>query len=172
MKTKTFEFKAKVSDIAYYEKKLLNLNPTFIGNEEQTDTYFKVNKGRLKLRESLKETTLINYFRENTVDTKKSEILVCKLNNQKDLKEILILQFGVKIIVNKKRKIYELENVRFHLDKVEGLGNFMEVEVTNSSKSFNSEKLKYLCDQYFDYFQFTIDDSIPYSYSDLLEEIN
>jgi len=172
MKTQIFEFKAKVNDLQHYESKLLSLDPILIGNENQTDTYFKVKKGRLKLRETSKERTLINYFRENTNATKKSEVLVSKLENHKELKEILILQFGVKVIVKKERKIYEIENVRFHIDNVEKLGYFMEVEVLNPNKEHSIRKLTNLCNKYFDYFELTKEQIISNSYSDLLEGLN
>ncbi len=54
-----FEFKAKTEDLDDLEKKLLILNPTFIGEDNQTDTYFNVTQGRLKLREGNIENALI-----------------------------------------------------------------------------------------------------------------
>lgn len=172
MKTQIFEFKAKVNDLQHYERKLLALDPVFIGTENQTDTYFRVKKGRLKLRETLNEKTLINYFRENTKATKKSEVLVYQLDNYKELKEILTLHLGVKVIVKKERKIYEVENVRFHLDNVKKLGYFMEVEVKNPNKEHNTRERTNLCNKYFDYFELTKEQIIPNSYSDLLEGKN
>jgi adenylate cyclase class IV len=51
-----FEFKARTNDLKKAEEKLLLLNPKFIGEDNQTDTYFKVTRGRLKLREGTLKT--------------------------------------------------------------------------------------------------------------------
>ena len=119
MKIKNLEFKAKVEDIEKYERKLLSLNPKFNGLDHQIDTYFNVSKGRLKLREGNIENSLINYNRENVADTKKSDIILFQHEPDKALKEILTLQLGVKITVDKKRKIYFIDNVKFHFDIVD-----------------------------------------------------
>jgi len=60
-----FEFKARTADIKKLEDQLLLLNPKFIGEDNQADTYFNVAKGRLKLREGNIENSLIWYEREN-----------------------------------------------------------------------------------------------------------
>ncbi len=163
-----FEFKAKAENLAMLESKLLPLNPKFIGEDNQTDTYFNVASGRLKLREGNIENSLIYYERENTADAKQSNILLYKHNPDKVLKDILTRVNGIKVVVNKKRKIYFIDNVKFHFDSVDGLGNFIEVEAIDETGEIGIEKLKEQCNQYTILFGIKQSDFIADSYSDLL----
>jgi len=172
MNIKNFEFKAKVEETEKYENKLLTLHPVFIGLDHQIDTYFNVQNGRLKLREGNIENSLINYDRENISGSKESQIILYQHEPNIALKEILTRQIGVKIIVDKKRKIYFIDNVKFHFDIVEGLGTFMEVEAIDSNEEFTTEELKMQCDKYFHYFELKEDQIIDKSYSDLIMELN
>ena len=170
MNTKNIEFKAKVSGLEPYEEKLKTLDPLFIGLDHQIDTYFKVPHGRLKLREGNIENTLINYNRANTADAKLSEIILYHHAPDRALKEILKLQLGVKAVVDKKRKIYFINNIKFHFDEVEGLGTFIEVEVIDEDGSLNIEDMKKDCDHYFQFFGLSQNQLVDRSYSDLILE--
>ena len=169
MNIKNFEFKAKIGNIETFENKLLELNPKLHGEDHQIDTYFNVKIGRLKLREGNIENALINYIRENTADSKKSEVILYQHEPNKALKEILELQLGIKIVVDKVRKIYFIDNVKFHFDNVKGLGTFMEVEAIDYDNSISLEKLKEQCDYYFSFFELNKSNLIEKSYSDLIE---
>ena len=168
MNIKNFEFKAKVDNIEEYENKLLELNPVFKGTDNQIDTYFNVPKGRLKLREGNIENSLINYDRENINDSKQSDIILYQHEPNSALKNILTKQFGVKIIVDKKRKIYFIDNIKFHFDIVDSLGTFIEVEAIDSKEEFSIEQLKAQCDKYFDFFGLDKLQLVDKSYSDLV----
>lgn len=163
------EFKAKVDGLEFYENKLLALNPVFKGIDYQIDTYFNTTKGRLKLREGNIENSLINYDRENTNESKQSDIILYQHEPNVALKNILIRQLGVKRIVEKKRKIYFVENVKFHFDMVEGLGTFIEVEAIDNNGEFSIQQLKEQCDHYFNYFELLKSQLIDKSYSDLID---
>jgi hypothetical protein len=52
------QFKARASDLFLLEQ-LVHLNPKFICEDQETDTYFKVAKGRLKLREGILKLTYL-----------------------------------------------------------------------------------------------------------------
>ncbi len=171
MNIKNFEFKAKVDEIEKYESKLLTLNPKFQGVDHQIDTYFNVQKGRLKLREGNIENSLINYDRENVSGSKESQIILYQHEPNIALKNILTRQLGVKIIVDKKRKIYFINNVKFHFDVVENLGTFIEVEAIDSKEELTIEELKKQCDKYFDFFELTEQNVIAKSYSDLILDL-
>ncbi|MEI6184396.1 MAG: class IV adenylate cyclase [Bacteroidota bacterium] len=168
MNIKNFEFKAKVDELSFYEEKLLTLNPLFKGEDHQIDTYFNVTKGRLKLREGTIENALINYNRENTADAKLSEVILYQHKPDKALKDILKIQLGIKIIVDKKRRIYFIDNVKFHFDKVAGLGTFIEVEAIDNKEQFSIAELKAQCDYYFTFFELENTNLIDKSYSDLM----
>jgi predicted adenylyl cyclase CyaB len=171
MNIRNFEFKAKIDEIEKYEKRLLTLNPKFQGLDHQIDTYFNAQQGRLKLREGNIENSLISYDRENVLGSKESQIILYQHEPNIALKKILTRQFGVKIVVNKKRKIYFIDNVKFHFDVVENLGTFMEVEAIDTEEAFTIEELKIQCDKYFNFFELTRNNIIDKSYSDLIIEL-
>jgi len=168
MKIKNYEFKAKVDALAKYEEKLLTLNPRLVGVDHQLDTYFNVPVGRLKLREGNIENALIQYSRANEAETKASTGILYKHAPDESLKQILTLQFGIKIVVEKQRKIYFVEHTKFHFDRVEGLGTFVEVEVIDREDIFSMEDLKNQCDEYFQFLGLKEEQLQSGSYSDLL----
>ncbi len=166
-----FEFKAKTSDLEKAEKKLLSLNPKFIGEDNQTDTYFNVQNGRLKLREGNIENALIYYERPNTASAKQSNVLLYKHDPDKTLKEILTKSLGVKVIVNKKRKIYFIDNVKFHFDTIKELATFfIEVEAISTNEKNSVEQLEAQCKTYASLFNIQAEDYVSFSYSDLILE--
>jgi adenylate cyclase, class 2 len=171
MNLTNFEFKAKVDNLEKYESKLLTLNPVYQGPDNQTDTYFNVAKGRLKLREGNIENSLINYDRENIRGSKQSEIILYRHEPSVALKEILARQLGLKTVVRKQRKIYFVDNVKIHFDRVEYLGTFIEVEAISSNGKFTVEELKKQCNRFFDFFELSQSDLIDKSYSDMLMEM-
>ena len=171
MNIKNFEFKVKVDELEKYENKILTLNPEFEGVKHQIDTYFNTELGRLKLRESNDENSLINYDRENISGSKESQIILYQHKPNVALKNILTRQLGVKIIVDKKRKIYFIDNVKFHFDNVDGLGTFIEVEAIDRNEEFTTEELKEQCNKYFNFFQLTKSNLVDKSYSDLIIEL-
>jgi adenylate cyclase, class 2 len=168
MATVNIEFKAKTDKLQQLEEKLLTLNPEFIGLDNQCDTYFNVPQGRLKLREGNIENTLIYYERPDTTGAKQSDILLYQHTPDKSLKEILSRVNGVKVVVDKKRKIYFIGNVKFHFDVVEGLGTFVEVEAIDRNGDIGIEKLKEQCSFYASFFEITEHDYLAVSYSDML----
>ncbi len=163
-----FEFKASTKDLNKLENKLRSLNPIFIGVDKQADTYFNVAKGRLKLREGNIENSLIFYERQDVAGAKQSDIILYKHNPEPSLKEILIKVHGIKIVVNKTRRIYFIENVKFHFDSVDGLGTFVEVEAIDDSGNTGIGKLKEQCRKYADLFEIKNSHYISLSYSDLV----
>lgn len=168
MTIKNFEFKVKVSEISTYEQKLLVLNPEFKGTDHQVDTYFKVDQGRLKLREGNIENALIQYERENIADSKLSDIRLFKFAPDNALKQILQMHLPTAQVVDKIRKIYFIGNVKFHFDDVKRLGHFIEVEAIDQSGQFSADQLKEQCDYYFDFFGFSKEMMMKESYSDML----
>ncbi len=162
------EFKAKGDNIEALEQKLLTLNPTFIGTDYQKDTYYNLSNGRLKLREGNIENALIWYDRQNVGGSKLSNILLYKHIPDINLKTILQTVHGIKVIVQKIRKIYFVDNVKFHFDSVEGLGTFLEVEAIDNDGTIGKEKLQQQCNYYINFFDIKKDDFLHQSYSDML----
>lgn len=164
------EFKAKTNRLHAAEEKLRSLNPLFIGTDKQVDTYFNVNEGRLKLREGNIENSLIHYSRADYAGAKQSNVLLYKHHPDKILKEILEKTLGIKVVVNKQRKIYFIENVKFHFDEVEGLGTFLEVEAIDKEGTIGTKKLSQQCDHYAEFLGVKPEDYLSKSYSDMLLE--
>jgi len=167
-----FEFKARTNDLENLELLLLLLNPKFIGEDNQADTYFNVTKGRLKLREGNIENSLIYYERQNIAGAKQSDVLLYQHTPGKTLKEILTKLLGIKVIVEKRRRIYFIDNVKFHFDTVTGLGTFIEVEAIDNDGKIGIEKLKDQCNEYAELFNLQPQDYISLSYGDMLLEKN
>lgn len=163
-----FEFKARSNNISDLENKLLEYNPEFIGTDRQTDTYYNVNKGRLKLREGNIENSLIYYERNNLAGAKQSDVILYSHIPQQSLKDLLVKVHGVKVIVSKVRKIYFIDNVKFHFDIVERLGSFVEVEAIDKNGNISVSELKEQCEKYAHIFDIQPRDYISESYSDLL----
>ena len=140
----------------------------YIGLDFQTDTYYKVAKGRLKLREGNIENNLIYYERNNDTGPKDSHFQLIKIEDAKNLKEVLAKTNGIKTVINKKREIYYIDNVKFHIDEVTNLGSFVEIEAGNMLADFSKEQLKGQCEQYLQLFEIQESDLINISYSDML----
>ena len=170
MKLKNYEFKVKAGDLNKLEQKLLELNPFFKGVDHQIDTYFNVPSGRLKLREGNIENTLIYYERPDIADAKQADIILYKHSPEKSLKDILTKVHGIKTIVDKTRRIYFIENVKFHFDNVKNLGTFVEVEAIDETGQTGIDELKKQCHIYFSFFGIKAADYISKSYSDLVLE--
>jgi len=163
------EIKASCNNPEIIEEILLKNNAKYIGEDHQIDTYFNTEKGRLKLREGKIENSLIWYNRIEIKGLKKSEVLLYKPNeNIKSLKQILENTLKVWVIVDKTRKIFFIENVKFHIDKVKNLGNFIEIEAIDNIGSIGEEKLRKQCNKYIDLLKVDSSNFIDKSYSDLI----
>jgi predicted adenylyl cyclase CyaB len=162
------EFKARVTDPENIERLLQTKKPVFAGQDRQIDTYFNVSDGRLKLREGSIESALIWYDRPNDAGSKQSQVLLHKYKSSSGLKEILIKLHGIKVVVDKQRRIYFIDNVKFHFDEVEGLGKFIEVEAIDNSGELGLGKIQEQCDFYANLFEIKPSEYIAVSYSDLL----
>ena len=140
----------------------------FKGVDKQIDTYFKVQKGRLKLREGNIENALIHYHRKDQAGPKKSEVTLFKTTINSGLKEILQAALEDIVVVRKHRSIYFIDNVKFHVDKVEDLGSFVEIEAIDDDGTKSVEYLQAQCNMYLNLFKIQQSDLIEGSYSDML----
>jgi adenylate cyclase class 2 len=162
------EFKAAADNLPELEAILQQRNPVYIGEDRQVDTYFNIQTGRLKLREGNIENALIHYEREDFAGSKSSHVLLYQHQPDKTLKEILVKTLGIKTVVDKRRKIYFINNVKFHFDRVEDLGTFVEVEAIDKDGTIGKEKLQVQCDEYAALFGIADEDFCSISYSDMI----
>lgn len=162
------EIKAKCPDPEAIRKILKSRGADFKGRDHQIDTYFKVSSGRLKLREGRIENCLIYYQREDKLGPKKADVILYPTKSEAVLKKILIESLGVLCVVDKKREIYFIENVKFHIDKVKGLGSFVEIEAIDREGTLGKKKLLEQCKYYLDLLKIQKKNLVSGSYSDLL----
>jgi adenylate cyclase class 2 len=170
MNLRNFEFKARAADLDKLEQSLLELNPLFRGEDHQIDTYFNIPAGRLKLREGNIENALIYYERPDIANAKQSAIILYRHQPDISLREILTKVNGIKVVVDKRRKIYFIGNIKFHFDTVKELGTFIEVEAIDETGQISTEELQKQCNHYFSFFGLEADDYVDKSYSDLILE--
>ncbi len=168
------EIKARTQQPDQIKSILENLGADYKGIDHQIDTYFIVPDGRLKLRQGNIENSLIFYQRPDQTGPKASSFLLYhpESENSDRLKELLSTALGQKIVVDKHRAIYFLENVKFHVDQVVGLGNFVEIEVMDKEENGEITILEKQCKKYMDIFGIDPSDLINGSYSDLLKNKN
>ena len=162
------EIKARCDDHNKIRKILLANDADFKGMDHQVDTYFNVGTGRLKLREGNIENHLIFYEREDKEGPKQSKVTFFENKLGSPLKEILTKSLGILAVVDKKREIYFIKNVKFHIDTVDKLGTFMEIEAIDSDSTIGKDKLQEQCQHYVNLFGVAKDDLLSKSYSDML----
>ncbi|MGH1359882.1 MAG: class IV adenylate cyclase [Burkholderiaceae bacterium] len=128
--SRNVEIKAKVSDMSsLYERarSLATAGPVEIFQE---DTFFLCQEGRLKLRKFADDRgELIFYRRSDQTGPKESFYLRSRTADPEILRESLALAYGVLGQVRKRRVLFLAGRTRIHLDEVDGLGQFIELEV-------------------------------------------
>ncbi len=97
---------------------------------DQDDTFFDCGNGRLKLRAfSADSGELIFYRRVDQQGPKESFYLISPTSAPGDLRRLLALAYGEAGRVRKSRTVFLVGRTRVHLDRVRGLGDFLELEV-------------------------------------------
>jgi adenylate cyclase class IV len=136
------EIKARLRDPADAVRRVLELEPVPHSVERQVDVYFTVSRGRLKLRrrwtaavprvgavpDREQPCELIAYGRPDTAGARRSDYLLLPLPPETRVEDVLELAAGLDARVEKVRTVFLHDNVRIHLDEVQGLGSFLELE--------------------------------------------
>lgn len=135
MKKLNVEFKARVPSVEPHRALLLTLAPRAVGADHQRDTYFEVPNGRLKLREGSIENSLIFYERSDSPGVRESRVELAVLAPGSDVGAVLSRALTVVVCVQKVREIYFVGETKIHLDRVEGLGEFLEVEAPDANEA-------------------------------------
>ena len=135
------EIKAKCNNFGYARETAERLKTDYIGNLHQIDTYFETKEGRLKLREiDGREAQLIPYYKEYSTGPMKSSYSVLPVKDPANLKHILDKTLGTVTVVDKKREVFLIDNVRVHLDEVKDLGTFIEFEAVYEENSASDKE--------------------------------
>lgn len=127
---RNIEIKARITSIATLEPQVATLaqhGPELI---EQDDSFFHCAHGRLKLRAFADgRGELIAYDRPDAIGPKTSNYLITPTDDPNALRHTLMRALGDAGRVKKQRWLYLIGRTRVHLDRVEGLGEFLELEV-------------------------------------------
>lgn len=124
------EIKARVRNFQEVKDRAEELSNQPAQVMPQEDTFFNTAQGRLKLRVSSEEKgQLIYYTRPDQEGPKRSDYHISHTTDSEHLKQVLALACGIRGVVRKTRYLYLVGQTRVHLDDVEGLGQFIELEV-------------------------------------------
>ncbi|MDZ7290876.1 MAG: class IV adenylate cyclase [candidate division KSB1 bacterium] len=176
------EFKARLRNPAAVRQVLTKFGIPLAATLRQKDTYFHVENGRLKLREIEGETAqLIFYRRPDQADVKRSDYHFAPVVSAAAVCEVLGAACGILTVVKKIRELYLLPRklgqqvlttpnflTRLHLDTVESLGQFLEIEVIvhdGESPQLAEQEARAWLEE----FDVESEDLIAGSYADLLK---
>lgn len=135
------EIKARVRDFDEIRRRAEKLSDMPVEVIQQEDTFFNTSAGRLKLRVlSQDKGQLIYYTRPDQDGPKRSDYHISLTSDPENLKHVLELAYGIRGIVKKIRYLYLIGQTRVHLDDVEGLGQFMELEVVTQDGQSDAEE--------------------------------
>ncbi len=168
MAHRNVEIKARCGDPESVRRVLRRCGAEFRGTDRQRDTYFHCASGRLKLRQGNIERSLIHYRREDRPGPKQAEVTLCRAPPDPDLEAVLAAALGVRVVVTKTREIYFIGNVKFHLDDVDRLGWFVEIEAIDAGGRLGPEALHAQCRRYMELLGIRRADLLSASYGEML----
>jgi predicted adenylyl cyclase CyaB len=165
---RNLERKSRCADLSAARVALAALGASREGVQVQTDTFFRVPHGRLKLRQTEgAPAVLIWYDRPDDTAVRLSRYHLVPVSDAATLKGALTDALGVRGEVRKRREVQHWHNVRIHLDEVTGLGTFVEFEAVlgdGEDEPTAQERLDHLgC-----VLSLKADDDRTVSYADLL----
>ncbi|MFT7619966.1 MAG: putative adenylyl cyclase CyaB [Planctomycetota bacterium] len=124
------EIKARASDLSRMRAVASELATAPMVVLEQVDVFFHCSHGRLKLRLFPDETAeLIQYHRPDTQESKQSDYQIYLVDKPQEMRQLLARSLGERVVVKKRRELFLVDQTRIHLDQVEKLGDYMELEV-------------------------------------------
>ncbi len=158
------ELKTRVDNHKAIKHILKSIGATFERILDQKDIYYKVESGLLKLRIENGNYSLIKYNREEEKSDRWSNYYVVKMEGA-ETEPLLSSLFPIETEVLKKRELYLYKDTRIHIDTVEKLGNFIELEtVVHGEREYAKE----LFDEVVKLLNLELSDQIRSSYRDLI----
>lgn len=128
--SRNFELKVRLDSFDTIKDALFSMGVRLSDTLLQVDKYYLVGEKRLKMRNVNGQFHLIYYKRPNNQESKLSTYYVYSFSRTitKILEAVFNGLLGEKVVVKKTRYLYLYENTRIHLDDVDGLGSFLELE--------------------------------------------
>lgn len=164
------EIKARARDFEQIRSRAEQLSDTPVEIIPQEDIFFNVEKGRLKLRiQAPDQSQLIYYTRPDQEGPKRSDYHISRSPDPQNLKRVLELAYGVRGVVRKTRYLYLAGQTRIHLDDVQNLGQFMELEVVLEEGQSDAEGQR-IAEELMSALGVARTDLIDGAYMDLLEK--
>lgn len=141
---KNLEIKQSLNDFRDVICKLKKMGAHHVGQLFQVDTYYFCNSGRLKIREiNNKKFELISYQRPDKKREKVSNYRVaCISKDDLEKSKGLYQVFGERCVVKKERNLWIYKHTRIHLDEVDKLGKFLELETVVKGINIKQAKLE------------------------------
>jgi predicted adenylyl cyclase CyaB len=131
--TRNIEIKARIESVEVIAAKVADLADQGPIDIVQDDTFFVCERGRMKLRAfSSTEGQLIFYQRPNQAGPRESVFVISPTGSPDSLREALSRGYGRAGRVRTHRTLYLVGRTRVHLDRVDELGHFLELEVVLS----------------------------------------
>jgi homotetrameric cytidine deaminase len=162
------ELKARDPDPARSLERCVRLGAEDHGELRQRDTYFRARDGRLKLREQDPGgAELVAYERADEAQARLSRYRLVPVADPAALRAALDAVLGTTVVVDKRRRLFLWEGVRIHLDRVEGLGDFIELEAVAAEGSDLSREEELVARLRVE-LEIADDALVPVGYSDLL----
>ncbi|MFO7776076.1 MAG: class IV adenylate cyclase [Candidatus Hydrogenedentota bacterium] len=163
------EIKARVWDADAMQRRIEEAAGTKGQLMEQEDVFFPCPNGRLKLRVfPAGRGELIHYERADTSEARPSEYRLAPVAAPSPLRAVLEAAYGRGVIVRKRRWLYWAGQTRMHLDTVEGLGDFVELEVTLTDTQTETDGVV-IAEAFAQLLGIQPGDRVPQAYADLLE---
>ena len=165
---RNIELKARIDGLDRAEAVCRQLGAVFQWTRRQTDVYFHVEEGRLKLRiEEPGGAVLVRYHRPDEAAARECRYELTPVGDPAATLAELEARHGLLVRVVKTRTLYLLGHVRIHLDTVAGLGTFLEFEAVMGPEH-DDAKASALLGRLVAAFGIEAEDVVPVSYSDLL----
>jgi adenylate cyclase, class 2 len=161
------ELKISTASHEYLIEKIIKNGGKSLDTLLQKDTYYKFEKGLLKLRRQNGDYQLVKYNRNEKEEERWSDYSLLFLTGE-NVEEYLSELFDIETIVEKKRQLFIYKNTRIHLDEVENLGKFLELETV--VKEISKEDAKTEFNEVVEFLGLNVAEQIRKSYRDLLIE--
>ncbi len=170
MSLENLELKARCHDLSAAHDKAITIASQWQWRRVQSDTYFAVPEGKMKLREVEDAAAeLITYHRPAQAHAKYSAYQIYRTEAAESLINTLKNLFPVEMVIRKTRTLFLWKEVRIHLDEVEGLGDYIEFEAVITNHAGRDQARTHL-KQLQIAFDISVEDLCAVGYYELLQQ--